>query len=206
MTNSNDDKDRDDVLYEFHQAYERPTPGQIAEWTERYPQFADDIRAHAAISWDWKAREEMPVPAADQAMLDQGFSQVLDAIYNAKPQAETPASCQSFQQLMDETGTSVPKLAREWDLPRSVLADLCNGVMRAPVGPRLLGKFRDKFGLVDERFNQLHETALASPRLGHAKASKAPVVNTRSYAEIIRDTSMTPEQKAYWLSEESTRG
>jgi hypothetical protein len=49
--------ERDEVLFTFHEAYERPTAENIIEWTRRYPQFADDIRAHAAVAWDWAATE-----------------------------------------------------------------------------------------------------------------------------------------------------
>lgn len=45
-------RDRDEVLFAFHQACERPTAEQIIEWTQRYPPFADDIRDHAAVRLD----------------------------------------------------------------------------------------------------------------------------------------------------------
>lgn len=51
--------DRDEVLYAFHRAYDRPTAEQIVEWVTKYPQFAEDIRTHAAISWDWAARDAL---------------------------------------------------------------------------------------------------------------------------------------------------
>jgi hypothetical protein len=47
---------RDDALWAFHLACERPTAEQITDWTRRYPQFAEDIRAHAAVARDWAAR------------------------------------------------------------------------------------------------------------------------------------------------------
>ena len=37
------------VLFAFHRKCERPTALQMIAWTERYPQFADDIREHAAV-------------------------------------------------------------------------------------------------------------------------------------------------------------
>ena len=50
--------DRDEVLFAFHQTCTDPTAEQIIEWVERFPQFADDIRAHAAILKDWAADED----------------------------------------------------------------------------------------------------------------------------------------------------
>jgi hypothetical protein len=50
MSHHNRKEERDEVLFAFHQACERPTAEQIIAWTDRYPQFADDIRSHATAS------------------------------------------------------------------------------------------------------------------------------------------------------------
>lgn len=55
----------DDVLFAFHQACLRPTAEEIIDWTTRYPQFADDIRAHAGVARDWAARKTEPVCIPD---------------------------------------------------------------------------------------------------------------------------------------------
>jgi len=204
MTEPVRDNDRDEVLYAFHRAYDCPTAEQIAEWVARYPQFADDIRAHAAISWDWKANEQRPVVVPDGTVMARGLSYVLDAMYKARLAAQTKpvAVCESFQQLLSAAGTNVPKLSSEWNIGRSVLADLVNGAMRAPVGRRLVRAFQDTFGLTIEAFERLVSYATSTPRLGHAKASAAPTVRTRSYQEVIMESTMSQQQKAYWLSEE----
>ena len=49
------------MLFAFHQACKQPSAEDILEWTSRYPQFADDIRADAAVARDWAAREGLPV-------------------------------------------------------------------------------------------------------------------------------------------------
>jgi hypothetical protein len=38
--------------------------------------------------------------------------------------------------------------------------------------------------------------------LGHAKANEQPVINTRSYEEIVRASPMSDADKKYWLSED----
>src|SRR5579862_223134 len=127
MTRENRTEDRDAVLLAFQEACDRPTADQIIEWVRRYPQFADDIRAHAAISRDWAARESLPAEEPDESMLARGFSRVLSAIYDALQATksnESAAQFQSFSQMMSERGTDVPQLARELDIKRSVLADL----------------------------------------------------------------------------------
>ena len=146
MNSNPNTEDRDDVLFAFDNECQCPTAEQIIEWTRRYPQFADDIRDHAAVSLDTAAREGHPVEEPDENMLARGFSRVLNLLYDAKVAAEsnelsaTVQSCeplQSFQQLMTARGKDVPKLARELDIQRGVLADLVSGRMLAPVGDRL---------------------------------------------------------------------
>jgi hypothetical protein len=138
-------------------------------------------------------------------MLARGYSHVLNALYNAEVAEITKTSaesCQSFQERAASRGTDVPRLARELGIGRSVLADLFNGGMLAPVGKRLVAALIRALGITLDAFNQSLQRALDEPRLGHAKADKTPKVIPRSYEEIIRTSNMTPEKVAYWLSEE----
>src|SRR5262249_5948651 len=100
-TKNNRQQTRDEELFAFHEACKRPTAAQILEWPTRYPEFADDLRAHAAIARDWAARQEEPVVEPDETMLSRGHSRVLNAIHNAEAAAaavETPAQpCLSFK-------------------------------------------------------------------------------------------------------------
>ena len=60
MTDHNKVDELDGVLFAFHQACANPSADEIIAWTSRYPQFAADIRAHAAILKDWAARRIFP--------------------------------------------------------------------------------------------------------------------------------------------------
>jgi hypothetical protein len=80
MTNSNQTPDRDEVLFAFHEACARPTVKQIIEWASRYPQFADDIRAHAAVSRDWEARKDLSYEKPSESMLTQAYSRALGIV------------------------------------------------------------------------------------------------------------------------------
>lgn len=205
MTNRSQTPSRDDVLFAFHEACPRPTVEQIIDWTSRYPQFADDIRAHAAVARDWAAREGLPAEEPSETMLARAYSRALNALYKAdaetKP-AEADAT-QSFQDIIAARGTSVAALAREVGgtvgIGRSVLADLVNGAMRRPIGQRFLDAVCRAIAITHDRFYAALEKALAAPRVGLAKAGTAPTVNARSYEEVIRDSDMTPEQIRYWL-------
>jgi hypothetical protein len=193
---------RDEVLFAFHQACEQPTTEDVVEWTRRYPQYADDIRAHAAVARDWAAREGLPFLEPDETLLARGHSRVLNALYDAEVAARTGGkACESFQQIMAARGTDVPRLARELNVARSVLADLVNGGVLAPVG-RLATALTRALDITAGAFDAALQLALNAPRLGHAKADGAPTIIPRPYEEVIRTSNMSPERVEYWLSDD----
>jgi hypothetical protein len=108
----------------------------------------------------------------------------------------------SFEQLMNASGTDIPQLARDLDIARTVLAALVAGRMRAPVGKRLVAALMVRLAIAPGEFDAALWLALATPRIGHAKADGTPTVILRSYDDLIRDSSMTDERKQYWLSED----
>ena len=89
MNQQNRKEERDEVLFAFHQACERPTAEQIITWIERYPQFAEDIRVHAAIGRD--SRAGAPAAEADETMFARAYSNALNALYQAEIEASSAA-------------------------------------------------------------------------------------------------------------------
>jgi hypothetical protein len=203
MKNENIVARRDEVLFEFHRQCQRPTAEQIVDWTERYPEFAEDIREHAAARLDWGAMEQLPPIEADDALIARGRSRALNAIHDAQAAARTeaPTDAATFQALMQASGTNVAGLARELDIERSVIADMTAGRMLPPLGrrfaDRLANVLRSTVATVEAALNG----AIQAPRLGHAKATRMPTIIQRPYAEIIRSSGMSAEQKLYWLDE-----
>ena len=84
MTDQTKATRRDEVLFAFHRECAIPTLNQIINWTQRYPEFADDIRAHAGIMRDWAANEETEEVVVDELMMNRARSRALNAIYNAQ--------------------------------------------------------------------------------------------------------------------------
>jgi hypothetical protein len=201
MTDTNRTEDRDEVLFAFHQECMRPTSEQIADWARRYPQFAEDIRAHAAVAWDWAEEDALEVGALDESLVSRGYSRALNVIFNAESAAQTAANAQSFQQMLNGSGKEVYELARDLDIDRGVLADLFNGWMHGPVCKRLIDGIVASFNITYDAFNSALTIALQAPRLGHAKADRTPMVKPRSCAEIIQESAMSPDRKKYWLEE-----
>ncbi len=200
--------DRDAVLFAFHQECERPTALQIIEWTERYPQFADDIRAHAAVRLDRNPGSERIDLEPDATMLARGRSRALNAIYHARREADAQsveadhaAAQPTWQQMLDAKGVTVPQLARQISIDRMVLAELAAGRMRQPIGQRLAEALVNALDVTIATLNAAVARLIAAPRLGHAKADRTPTIHTRSYEEIIRASSMPDERQRYWLGD-----
>jgi len=205
MSQHNRKEDRDEVLFAFHQACERPTADQIIAWTDRYPQFADDIRSHAAVSRDWAASEGLLAVEADETMLARAYSNALNALYEAEIKASSAApvrAAKNFHEILKERGKEIYQLAGELDVARGVLADLFNGWMLAPVRKRLIDAVASSLSITRAAFDDALTFALQNPRLEHAKADHAPTVTPRPCDEIIRDSPMSPERKRYWLEED----
>lgn len=207
MTDSTQNIERDEVLYAFHQTCTRPTIEDIDEWVNKYPQFADDIRTHAAIARDWIAREDTSNEEVDQVTLDRAYSRALNILYEAGQRSisSNDSVAQSFQQLMSACNKAVPALATEigifHGMKRSILADLVNGRIQPPIGKRLTVAVMKALTISKDTFDSAVRMAINAPRIGHAKADVIQKVKPLSYEEVIKNSDLTPEQKRYWLDE-----
>jgi DNA-binding Xre family transcriptional regulator len=204
MNEHNRDEDRDKVLFAFHQECERPTAEQILDWIARFPQYAEDIRAHAAVSRDWAAREGRPSVEASEALLARGHSNALNALYNSDMkalQSKNQSSAQSLHEIAGARGKQVFELAAEIDIGRGVVADLFNGLMKPPIRQRLVDAICATLQIGRETFDSAMAYGLLHPRLGYAKANSMPTVTARSCDDIIRDSNMSEDRKRFWLEE-----
>lgn len=202
MTTSPRPADRDEILFAFNQSCPAPTAEQIIEWCARYPDLAEDIRDHAAISRDWAARENLEAPPVSSTMLARGFSRVLNMVFETDRASASAPTAQSFREAIEKRSLTVPKLASMFDIDRSVLAALFNGRMLAPVGKRLIAAVTSTLQIPEQLFHQLHRATNKSPKLGLAKSSGAPTMEPESYEAIVEASQMTDERKRYWLGED----
>jgi transcriptional regulator with XRE-family HTH domain len=201
MTKANRNPERDAVLFSFHEAFERPTAAQIIEWTERYPEFADDIRAHAAIAREWADAEGVIPAEADESLLAAGYSRALDLMHKASK--STSEAHRSFQDIIAARGMTVPQVARAIGIDRGIIADLFGGRMSGPIRKVFLDPVTEVLTISRDAFARLHQNALTNPTLGLAKATHAPSIVVRSYDEIIRTCDdLTKEEKTKWLEED----
>ncbi|NTH81497.1 hypothetical protein G6K97_30605 [Agrobacterium rhizogenes] len=206
MSKSPTETERDRALYQFHVTCPRPTADDIIEWTERYPQFAEDIRMHAAISRDWDAADSTGEQADDtvsDVMMARAHSRVLNALFRSEAKAEVsePEATVGFHEMLAARGTTIPNAARELDIGRDVLADLFNGWMIPPVGPKLVSALGFLLGISEPEFDRACLHAMQHPKLQYAKSAAPPAIPKRSYDEVIAGSNMSPERKKFWLGE-----
>jgi hypothetical protein len=204
MTNENRNQDRDAVLLAFHEACERPTADQIIAWVEKYPKFAEDIRAYATVTWDWITQGEAAAEA-DESLLATAYSKALSIVWQADNAAvsETPVAARSFHDLLAARGMGLPQLARAIGMKRGIVGDLVSGRMRGPIRGVFVNAVSAALAIGRDAFQGAHVLALRSPTLGPAKADGAPSIVVRSYEEIIRTSDeLTDEEKRYWLEEQ----
>jgi hypothetical protein len=195
------DKERDRVLMAFHNECQKPSVEQILEWIERFPKYAEDIRAHAAVARDWAAGVECSDEEVSQSRLDTAYSNALNAIYSAQKKDEQSAAAASFYDIASSRNIDVVDMADEMDIARGVLADLFDGLMLRPVRKRIVDAVCRMLAITHEAFETALDLVLNNPRLGHAKATGAPTIRPRPCDEIIRASPMSRERKRYWLEE-----
>lgn len=203
MIERNRNPERDDVLFAFHQTCDNPSAEQVSEWTHRYPQYADDIREHAALRAQWASDSDGHDAEPDESMLARGRSHALNLLHSARQEAAAQnVSEKTWAQALSAAGFDIPRLARYINIDRMVLAELNAGRMRLPLGRRLTDALTDVLGMSAAWLERVVSDLLAGPRrLGHAKADEAPTINTRSYTEVIHASSMSETEKRYWLGE-----
>jgi hypothetical protein len=193
------DKERDRILMAFHSACEKPTTEQIVEWVERYPQYADDIRAHATVARDWADGIEGADEEVSASELNAAYSNALNAIYSAQKKEAAAEAAVSFHAIAAVRNIDVIQMAHDMDIARGVLADLFDGLMMRPIRRRLREEVCQILKITEEAFNRALDFVLANPRFGHAKSSGAPEIQKRTCDEIILSSRMSLERKRQLL-------
>jgi hypothetical protein len=206
MKDHNRTKERDEVLFAFHQECTNPTAKQIIKWVEQYPEFADEIRWHAAIMKDWAARENLPAVEPSPALMARSESRAMDALHKTRSAAaakQAGVGAASFDEILASCEPDVPALQRKLVISRGMLSALIGGRMLPPVGERLVAALTACLGISRDVFDRALQTALAKPRLGHARSDAAPRIIPRSYEDLVRASDMTEARKRYWLGEDA---
>jgi hypothetical protein len=202
MNDKDENADRDDVLFAFHQECPRPTADDISKWVRRYPQLAEDIRIHAAVARDMAEEENSEdVP---ETVFQRGYSRALSALYSADLEnaASESNTYWSFEEVLEARGKTIPTLAREVDIPRSIIADLFGGRVSPPLSKRMTEALQYSLVISANKVLGLLQYAIGHPKLGMAKATSISAVVARPFEEVIKTSGMPEDQIRYWLDEE----
>ncbi|WP_019998658.1 hypothetical protein [Aureimonas ureilytica] len=173
----------DDVLFGFHQAADTVTPQLLSEWTARYPEFADEIRAHAVEIIDMELLAEIRSPA---------------------PVAAPAMSAVTLRSALQEAGTSLRDFADGLDISRSIVADVNTGRIDEATIPRRFSRLAAS--RLQRSPDWFHSVVVSSNEAAFApsfKASELPSAGRqRTWEEAVRGSDMSEERKAFWLAED----
>jgi hypothetical protein len=109
------DNHRDEILFAFQEAAPRPTIDDIASWTARYPDLADDIRQHAEIMLE-VAQTEDPLTAPSKDLLARGRASARVILEAAQMRNSESKPTAIFPDLLAAASTTIPDLARSLDI------------------------------------------------------------------------------------------
>jgi hypothetical protein len=183
----------DEVLFEFHKAIDIPTPEVVTRWTLDYPQFADDIRAHAVEIIDMEAL----AAAAESAV----------ACTEAPPKTATGGVervAGTLREVIGSVGLSLPRFADELGIARSIVADVNSGRILVSTVPRRF--LRLAAARLDQAIDVLADIVGGQKETVAAamlKAVSGPTAGRPvTWAEAVQASDMDDERKAFWLSED----
>lgn len=198
-------QERDEVLIAFHEECDIPTRADVERWAVLHPKFAHDIREHAAVRLAMLADTMEAAVELDDDMIARAGSRVQAAMFAAEAGDRivdaTAETGPTLNGMLKSAGLTQPELARRLPIKRVVVADLFAGRMR-DLRPRFSTAISRELGVSVAAFNVAHAHAARIPALGgRAKSVGQPVVNQRTFEEIIRSSGMSEEEIAYWLAD-----
>lgn len=144
--------------------------------------------------------EENPMEVPE-TVFRRGYSRALSALYSADLEnaASESNTYRSFEAVLEARGKTIPTLASEFDIRRSIIADLFGGRVSPPLSKRMTEALQRSLAISAEKVLELLQNALGQPRLGMAKATKISAVAARPFEDVIRSSDMSGEKIRYWL-------
>jgi hypothetical protein len=103
---------RDEVLIAFHEECDIPTRADVERWTQAHPDFAQDIREHAAIRLAMVADLVEHPAQMDDNMVARGRSRVQAAMFEAEAGDLAAPSGPTLTAMLKSAGLTLPDLAR----------------------------------------------------------------------------------------------
>ncbi|GJD34010.1 helix-turn-helix domain-containing protein [Methylobacterium aerolatum] len=178
----------DEVLFAFHQAVDIPGPGDVALWTKQYPQFADEIRAHAV--------EIIDMEALASAEPSSGETTV------AKPAAATDN--RTLREIARAKGTTLADFAEDIGLSSAIVADVNTGRIRPETVTQKFKRLTaDYFKMTIDEIASIIAGQKEQPALAMLKSKSGYVQGEPvTWEEAVLASDMDEEDKTLWLPNE----
>lgn len=174
----------DEVIFAFHRAVDIPTPAEVAKWTRDYPQFADEIRAHAVEIID------MEMLAASEALADAVKAPVSES--------------KTLREVIRAGGLTLPDFADELDISSAVVSDVNSGRIITATVPAKFVRLAAAF--LRQSVDELAAVVAGPkerPAMAMLKAKAGPVEGQPvTWEEAIHSSDMEDDRKSFWLSDE----
>ncbi|SEO15641.1 hypothetical protein SAMN02799625_02587 [Methylobacterium sp. UNC300MFChir4.1] len=197
---TNPEKSLDEVLIQFHEAVEHVTPESVRAWTMAYPQYADEIRAHAVEKLDMehcRRSAASNIETRDYSALVHAAAQRLAAVPGTAPVPD-------LRETLAAQNSDVRTFAAAIGIARAIVADITTGQILVDTIPRrFLRLAAELIGCDLAQFKAIVENSRAAPVAVAFKASGKPTAGRpRTWEEAVRASSMTEDRKAFWLADE----
>lgn len=204
----------DDVLNEFIAEHEKPTAEALEALAKRYPRYRDALIDFAAV---WA--EQLVLPAAEElspeqekALVDRAMSHAANVTYNRDQDAQGRAGgAQTISSLTGEAkrmGYSVREFAKACGLDLALITKLNNRQIRPDTVPSRLISHMAR--LIERTTAAVREYLALPPGRATARAylsrQKPESSGQQSFAEAVKDSSLSDAEKARWLDESKGLG
>jgi len=197
----------DDVLNEFVAEYERPTSEALEVWVGRYPQFRRELIDFVAA---WVEETTLPESPAltveeEERIVDRAMSHALNVSFNRDEQPRQ-FGVNAIESLIGEAknaGMSVADFTKGCGLDLVLITKLNNRrILPETIPSRLVSHVAR---LVGKTADGVMEYLGGPPRLlsGQSFLSKEKprTFERESFADAVRSSSLSEEEKAHWLDE-----
>ena len=202
----------DEIFDDF--ALADPKPDDVSEWVDRYPRFANDIRAFAE---SWFAIADLPEDESEafegenallqdrERFLERGLAMMRQRLDEIQP-ASAP---QSLSELLDRRSVTAPKLRETLGLSRRFWSSLTGyPIIRdtpeaATIWDRIVSAFARALDAPQEWVASALDTG-AARSLSFSKSNRRPVSREPiDVEELVRsDTGLAPQTRTYFLTGE----
>ncbi|MEN3236381.1 hypothetical protein PUR29_22805 [Methylobacterium ajmalii] len=190
----------DEILIRFHEEADQITPELVRAWTDAYPQYAEEIRAHAVERIEMAHHRRRA--DADTAVTD--FSEFVRAAVQAAAERHAPEPVPGLRGVLASHEMDVRTFAAEIGLARSIVADLGSGqIVAGTVPQRFMRIASERLGCTVEWLQAVLSNSRHAATAPAFKSSATPTAGrARTWDEAVRASTMPDERKAFWLAAE----